>query len=507
MAQDTTGTNLAANWDDARVEPVCKVYADWNLDGDWSDADEDITAYVDRVTITHRLLDTAFGLPVLAGGRPSTAVITLRNPEHRFSPENTADGLAATYASIADRKAYRVPVMVDIGYHDPVNGDEVLRQFTGQIESAQPLEMPGRRELTYTCKGLDGFIERYTRSTDMQQDKRIDTIIAAHLTAAGLTSQDLDAGLFVLPFEWTDDTPLLAHLQSLAAADGGWLYWSKEGQARYERATHWLEGADHLAPVAVLTEGKATRQSHETVWRNVYSKVLVRYGRMAAGPILTVYEQAEPIEVAPNSTETVTARFIYPITGLITPKKGKDYKVSTPTGTDMKDSCSLSISADAAQAELTFTNSHATLSFLVRGLALKGYTVLMAESQQVRVETTLSLIDGEREYQMADNKWIVRKEQAQFVANRLLNLLERPREVITWTGRLCPFLELGDRVTVKNTAQGLDEDCYVMGLRLSYGRSARMEVDLLPSADTFPRTGYFTLDSSDYAAVSDPVYH
>lgn len=511
MAQSTAGTNLATNWDDARVVPVCKVYFDWNLDGDWADADEDVTAYVLSVSVTHRLLDDAFGLPVMGGGRPSTAAITLLNTAHRFSPEQTSTGLAATYASIANRKAYRVPVKITMGYNDPTNGNEVLTQFVGQVENAAPSESGGRREMAYTCQGIDGLIARHTLSTDVQQDTAIDTIIGAHLTTAGVTSQDLDNALTVLPYEWMDDDNLLSHLQALAAADGGWLYWSKEGQARYERATHWLETADHLTPVATLTAGQAVRQNQQTIWRNVYKSVVVRYARIAPGPLAYVYESPEPIEILPGATETVTCRFNAPVTGIIAPVEGESYVPTTPTGTDMSASCSLSVTSDAMQANLAFANAHGYLSILVRNLELQGYTLVTSETQQVRASSTLTggaeLIAGEREYRLADNPWVQRREQATFIANRLLNLLERPRELITWRGRLCPFLELGDRVTVQNSAQGLDEDCYVVAMQLDYGRSARMELMLLPVANVTPHTGYFILGSSAYSETSDEVYY
>ena len=511
MAQSTAGTNLATNWDDARVVPACRVYFDWNMDGDWGDVNENISSYVRGVTITHRLLDDAFGLPVLGGGRPSTATITLLNRAHYFSPEQTSTGLAATFTSVSNRKAYRVPVKIEMGYYDPINGNELLRQFTGQVESAVPREGPGRREMVYTCKGLDGLIERHTLSTDVQQDTAIDTIIGAHLTTAGITSQDLDKALTVLPYEWMDDDNLLSHLQNLAAADGGWLYWSKEGQARYERATHWLEGVAHLTAVATLTGAIATAQSHQTIWRNVYKSVVVRYARTAPGPLETVYESPEPIEIAPGATETVTCRFSKPITALVAPVEGDDYQPATPTGTDMAASCALTITNDAMQADLEFVNSHSYLSILIRGLTLRGYTLTTSEAQQVRKASTLTggseLIDGEREFRMADNPWIMRREQAEFVASRMLNLLERPREIITWRGRLCPFLELGDRVTAQNTAQGLNEDCYVVGMKLTYGRSARMELELLPVANVTPHTGYFIIGTSNYSETSDEVYH
>lgn len=505
MAQSIAGTNLASNWHSPVAEPVVRVYADWDLDGDYSDADEDISGYVLRVSIAHRLLDAVYGLPVLGGGRVSTASLTLLNPAHRFTPEN-ASGLAGTYASIAQRKAYRVPVKIEMGYRDAVNGAEVLTQFVGQVENADPNERAGQRMLVYTCKGLDGFIERHRIYSTVREDQRVDQLIAHYLTAAGLTAQQLDKAVTTLPFAWANGEPLLDLLRAFAAADGGWLYWDKAGVARYERATHWLESADSLTPQATLTGAVATQQRNEALYRNVFSSVRASYTPMARGPLRVVYTNDDVVEVPPAASTTITCEFTQPCSTVRTPVVQTDYSPASPAGSDMASHCSLTMTATATRAELTVTNSHASIPLYLYRLRIRGYIIAVGDAQEVRAETALTLIDGQRDHEVS-NPWLVRPEQAAFVARRMLTLLERPREIVTWTGRLCPWLELGDLVTVQNSAQGLDTTAYVVGLHPSYaGGALRMDAELLPQANVFPGGDYFALGTSKYQTPSDRVY-
>jgi len=503
--QNVTGTNLATNWKATDATPVCHVYADWDGDGDYNLPDEDLTDYVLKVNVTHRLLDPVFGLPVLGAGRPAEATITLNNAGHRYSPEN-ASGLAGTYTSISQQLCYRVPVVIDMGYVDTVNGEEVTRQFTGQIEGVQPAEAGGQRQLVYTCRGREALLERLTLDTGALQDQRIDKIIAMRLSGAGMTSMLLDRALFTLPYEWSDSENLLAHLQDLAAADGGWLYWSKEGQARFERATHWLEGT-HPTVVETLTTGLAVRQDQDTSWRNIYRSVIVDYAAISDGPVQVVYRAASPIEVRPNDTEEVTCVFTTPVTGVIKPEEGDDYDPTAPLGISMEAYCLLSLTSTAGRAVATFTNTHPTLSIFVKGFFLEGYTILRGDAQQVQVDSTLGLIPGQREYHLSQNPWVFCKDQAEMLACRLLDLLQQPAIVYTWTGRLCPYLEMGDKVKITNAAQGLSEDCYIVGMQITYGPAPRMSLELIPASRVFSGGPYFVLGSSKYQDPSDEVYY
>ena len=78
-----------------------------------------------------------------------------------------------------------------------------------------------------------------------------------------------------------------------------------------------------------------------------------------------------------------------------------------------------------------------------------------------------------------------------------------------YSGPLCPWLELGDRVTVQSSPQGIDADAWVVGIRGAADRSALLgQLTLLPCAGVYPHTDYFILGSSSYADTgSNKVFY
>lgn len=510
MVQSIAGTNLATNWHASYATPVVDVYADWNMDGDYGDAYENISAYVRAVRIEHRLYDQLLGMPMLGQTQPSTATIVIENAkvgavEHFFSPD-TAGGLGATYTPVANG-FYRVPVKVEMGYNDPVNGDEVLRQFTGVIEGYTDLERVGVRQVTFTCRGLDRLISQYKLTSAPQSGKRIDEILDGHLTTAGVASTSLDQSLTLLDWEWADDVNLLEHVRELAAADGGWLYFDKTGTALFERATHWLEGTEHTASQATLDEAGTVAFVDKLVWRNLYNSVVVEYSPVGPAPACQLYKAARTFIVPPSGAITEICRFTRVAEQAIDPVAGIDYDACSAGGKDLRSDLTVAMTAYAEQASVTLTNANANHAIYVYGLQIRGYPLVIDESQEVRSTSELSLIDGTKEYALRGNRWIQSRSQAQRLAGRLLELLQYPRRLWVWDGPLCPFLELGDRVTVVNTAKGLNDPGYIVGLVIDWqiGGLLTMSAEILPAANVFA-ANYFLLGTSEYSATSDPVY-
>lgn len=507
MAQSITGTNLGTNWHASYAEPVIEVYCDWNMDGDYSDAAENVSSYVLSGSCNAELYDPLVGLPMLGSGRMSSANVTLINPNGYFSPDNSA-GLAGTYPAVANG-LYRVPIIIKAGYTDPTNGDEVLRQFTGIIEGYGDSERIGTRQITLDCRGRERLLSQHKLTTNVQANKRIDEIIATHLSTAGETSVSLDRSVSIIDYEWLDDANLLEHLCLLAAADGGWFYYDENGVARYEHATHWLEGSDHTTPVATLDESGTLSITDALTWKDAYKSVLVEYSPVAVGPLATVYQAAKTLVVPPGKSITEKCRFMLIAESLATPEAGTDYDACSAGGTDLSSDLTVAVTPYAAQADVTLTNANANHALYVYGLQLRGFPIIIDEAQEVRAGSSLTVIDGEKEYAVRSNDWIQSKEQAERVANRMRDLLENPQRLWTWEGPLCPFLEMGDRVTVQNDTQGIDADGYLVGLTVSFrtGDLLRMTAKVLPVANVFAESSYFILGTSSYAATSAPVYY
>lgn len=507
MAQSVSGTNLVTNWRAHYAEPAVEVYCDWNMDGDYSDDAENVSAYVLSGTCNIELYDSLVGLPMLGGGRMSSAQVTLSNPNGYFSPDNSS-GLAGTYPAVANG-LYRVPIIIKAGYVDPTNGAETLRQFTGVIEGYGDSERIGVRQITLNCRGRERLLSQHKVTTNVQSDRRVDQLMATHLAAAGETSTALDRSVSIIDHEWLDDANLLEQLCLLAAADGGWFYYDENGVARYEHATHWLEGSNHINVVATLDEDGTLSITDALTWKDTYKSVVVEYSPIAVGLLATVYQAAKTIVVPPGKSITEKCRFMLVAKSIIAPQAGVDYDACSAGGTNLSGNLSVAVTPYAAQADITLTNTNANHAIYVYGLQLRGFPLVIDEAQEVRASSGLAVIDGEKEYAVRGNDWIQSREQAERVANRMRDLLENPQRLWTWEGPLCPFLEMGDRVNVKNGTQGIDADGYLVGLNVSFrtGDLLRMTARVLPVASVFAEPSYFILGTSNYAATSAPVYY
>ena len=113
MAQDISATNLDTNWAADGHTVTFKVEMDWGRTDSWTDE----TAYVLSARLNVSIYDRGLGLPALGETMPASGTIRLKNDTNRFSPDK------GTIAAIADG-IYRVPVRIEAGYVDSVNGAE-----------------------------------------------------------------------------------------------------------------------------------------------------------------------------------------------------------------------------------------------------------------------------------------------------------------------------------------------------------------------------------------------
>lgn len=509
MAQSTAGTNLATNWHASHAQPCAMVTVQW--DGtNWIDE----TARVESIEIRHALYSELKGLPVMGGDeiQPSTATLVMNNKDDRYTPDNDQSPLHNHIAG----GIYRVPVRIDMGYTDPTNGDEVLRQFTGEIESASEANSGGRKQVVLHC--VDNAIAtlQYKHRTTMQLDQRADEYIDTLLTAVGGISSTLDRGMNVIPFVWCDDENVWTECKAVAAADGGWFYFAKDGTARFERMTHWLEAADHTASQATINAARMWHYVDEIVWRDVYSSVIVAYTPRRIGSEQVIYESGRPITVGPGETVNLTALFKCPVASYIPPVVYTDFWPVTAGMNSQSSNVTITVTAYAMQADIAIANADPNYAAYVLDFQLRGYPVEGDETQEVRQDTTLdpALVEG-KIFSLRENDFMQTETQAAMIAGFLRDKLQRPRRLIGVQAVACPFLELGDRVTVAHymhqngAGSSVNIAGYVVGYTQRYQADGMysMELAVLPAADLFASANYFVVGTSAYGAASHDLFY
>lgn len=502
MAQPIAGTGLAAAFASSFRTPKRRVLIRW--DGvNWVDE----TSRVLSLSIDHALLGPE-GLPEISRGVPSSAEIVLDNRDGRYSVKKVGSQANTYYPN----GIYRVPVHINMGY-----GVDVLRQFTGEVVDAPGSETRGARRVTFQCVDESYALQQMKPITGVVVDQRVDQFMATLLAgaqaedalfAAAATSA-LDRGLAVVPYLWADDENLWEQLGRLAQSEAGLLHVSKEGEVRFWRQTAFLERAHSTTSQVTLTRGAAGELSESTSWRNAYTKVIVEGNPWVPGPVTQVYEAQAEIVVAPGETVTHHARLRHLTQAIIAPAAGTDYTAVSAGGLDLSASITVAITAYAQQAKVQFTNAHASQSVYVLGLCLRGEPLIGEGDDKQEYEATAGVIPGEKVYTVSGNHFVQTPVQMALAGSRLRDLLQRPRRTYAWRGPLCPWLELGDLVTVVDAEHGLNEGMLVMGLTIESDVTRQeMLVTLMPVTNLYPYTGYFVWGTSAYAdAASHRSYY
>lgn len=508
--QSISGTHLADTWNAVQTTPAVRVLVDWSGTGGWVDESERVLS----LRIMHSLYNEALGLPHIGDGAQSysTALVTFDNTGYRYSPNNSS-GLASTYPNLADG-IYRVPIRIDAGY-EYAGTPEYVRQFTGEIEDPSEDEAHGMKQVSMSCVGQEVAVMQHKFYSALYENERADAIIDAYLTEAGITggARVLDVANTVIPWAWTDGENLWDECMQVAQADGGFLFVSKLGVFTFRRGTSLAERSDSTTPCVELTSGNATAYRDKLSWRNCYSGVVVEYAGRYLGPADVVYTAPRQIVVPASGSVTEKCRLRLPVVGLYAPEAGTDYQAVT-AGMDEHTGVTVSTSEAAQHVEVTFANAHATLDAYILSFQLRGTPLLGDEAQEAEYETTLTpaKVPDTKVYRLSGNPYIQTREQAEVLGGYLRDRLQRPRRIYEWSGPLCPWLEVLDRVTLDRTVvtpnPGVDQDCWILGESISWrnGQMLTQTLRLLPADDVYAADDLFIFGSSAWAnSGSDKV--
>jgi hypothetical protein len=486
MAQAIPG-DMETNWNAGTALPSALVEVQW--DGtNWIDE----TARVAALSITMALYDQSIGLPGLGQAQPGSASLTLDNYDNRYSPDYTSSPIHASIAS----GIWQIPVRITLGY-----GADRLRQFTGWVEVPSEWHSDTEKTVSLGCIDNSYTIQQFKYSSIVIADQRADQIIGTLLTAAGITGGEraLDRGLSVIPWSYVDQENVWAQCQQIADADGGWCYCDENGVFRFERMSHWLEGAAHTASQVTLTNGAAWWMGDSISWQNIYSDVVVEYMPRISGAYGEVYRASRPLRVEASATLEQECCFSQSAVIATLPVAWTDYSPLTAGMRRVESGISVAMTAYGQRATLTFTNTN-TYPVYILDLVIRGVPLVADDAQQEKATSALGIVE-DKELSISGNFWLQTKVQAACKAAFLRDRLQRQRRLLSWRGPCAPWLQLGDRVTVQNPDSGVDLEAYVVGKELDYraGDMFEMTLALLPVAQMYgidDAESYFILDTS-----------
>jgi hypothetical protein len=479
---------------------------DWNFNGSYTDE----TAYLVRASGDYRI--AAPGSNILsARGIIPQMTLTLRN-DGRFSPFNTSGAL---YSYLQNGKAYHAPVRLNV----TIDGGSAVRVFTGYLKT--PVEnavtSTAAPTITFDCRGVEEQIQHMRMSTTLADfasyyDNNLTEaeIITEWLTDAGMTpgAGEIDKGLFVIPTAWLDDESPLDDIWQLAAACGGWVYSSREGEILYKNATYLAQG---VASSETIDEGDYEGLSLRYDDRELFSDVTVEASPRRRSDEAIIWEPEEVPVIPPDSTKTVTATFRQPAYSITS----VSYDAVTHSGTDLSADADLTQTQYAQRVEMEFTNDNTDYAMALRNLQILGEPMIGEPSTEEKREgdNTSGFWNSaynreQRSRRLRGNVYIQSRSQAAMLAEMLSDWHEMPTAYVIVTNAVgSPSRDLLDRITISNDSMlTSDLDVFITGIRWTASNSGFKQTIEGVAADVFypyadAAEGYFVIGTNKLGAT------
>ncbi len=475
----------------SQVNAAYELCVDLNRDRDFSDTNEDISAYWKSLRWQNGAM-----APFDAVARTNTLEVVLNNSTGRFSPEH-ASGLAGFElgALIRLRSTYSATTR---------------QHFIGWITEIAPAPgSKGPRETMVRAEGFFGRLLDAFVSLPVQQDKRYDEIVTALLggvsvyppgfvswllgdfsdlgvnTYLGSTTlySNLETG--VNTFNWAGDNwsrgvSVLSALRDLMATEGGFLYESRSGLIESFNRHHFLN--DMLNSVdATITETMLLRGGvHYEYGRDIANHVTVKFHPRTAGTSLeTVGTLQQSFNVPKNASATLRLAFddgsnnkigAYGVVCVA----NTDYRAYTQPdgmGAPMTDVVSVTVIEGGSNCQLLFTNRSAVAdAWIARGTRVRGYKITDFGAQEYVAADETSIGDFGRQQLVHDLKMLDDPEYARNLCAWELQTRADPRGQInglTIQANVSDALminalarTIGDRIAVSESQTGLSSAEY-----------------------------------------------
>jgi hypothetical protein len=433
-----------------------RCFVDWDHDGDFGEAFEDISAYL--VSARGEMRFSPPESSITAGrGIVANMSLTLRNADGRFSPLRTDGPL---YVYLANGGMYHAPCYLEVSIDGGANYDRV---FTGVLKLPNLNTLTTRQAptLTIDARSMEERLLQWRTSTPQVDFAAYHDggyteadLIEAWLDNAGVAAGDmtLDGGLIAVPWAWLDDESPVEEIWALAGACGGRYYCDPDGIHRYENMAHW-----QIRTRSTAVQRRYTKDDYRLLAaayddRDLYNTVTVEVAPRTLATLQVVWESDDAIKVSAGATETVTARFdaaVYVVDSIT-------FKARTVGGTNITADISISPTYQAQRATLAITNA-ADVAAYIYPLQVLGRTL---EGKPTREQTVESDTDGDNNAFFSDrginrtrslrgNFYIQEDAHAATLAQYILHRHEYPR--VTWRLTDCPGhpdLRLGDRIEI-----------------------------------------------------------
>lgn len=476
-----------------------KIYVDWDNDGTYVDAGEEVTT---RVLMMEASVTAERGRDQLRSFSPpraGQANATLDNESKDYSTDYT---LGPLYGLLLPGRRVRF---------DADNAGAATRIWTGVLEDLPQHPEIELKTVELVCLGrfsqLTGESSPIRISTALYQNVRIDECMAVVFDAVGITDYVLDTAKTTLAWWWLDNEDPFGALRSLLASEGpgSALYEDGQGRPVFESRHYRLLTARSATSQATFADTgtepyRLATLNHNPGQKDVANSIALTYRARAAQALAVVWSLGSTLSLAPNEARSVTVTSTDPFTAAVTPVNATDYTVSAGSLS--------SVSLDRTSgARVTITLTAGASGATVTGLQLRAQPVTVTSEvvvpQTIDVSASVAKY-GTRPYNPPDEP---RAEFAdlntmQDMANAIAGAYQNPRptgtvsiEAVT-AATIAQFVarEISDRITVVDAQTGLNSGAHVEQLKYEWDRYV-------------PRLhmGYEKADESSFLILDSPT--
>lgn len=405
------------------------------------------------------------GEKLVAAGDIGRLTVVLNNTTQRFSWLNAGAALHASIGGVLG--VHGKPVRLWQGF--VVSGSpEYVCIFTGVFNVWGENSAQGTVILTARDWG---FVYLQDRRSSLLYTNRLPgewTDVVA--TLAGVSTWQLDAGIYRIPWAWLDDESVVEEIWQTWEADGGLAYFDQSGRLRGEDILHWLS---HTS-VWTLDEGDYQLADPSFSADAVASQITVEWAGRTIGAATVLYTLDAVKTIMPGQTETWTARYQQACAALLpvaATAPDNDYAAQSYGGVELTSQLTVTLSAPyAQQCTVSVTNNSATAAARLTKLQLRGFPLLGGPTEQATANVPASALPYTRVRSVRGNAYLQSGVQGNGLAAGLAARANRVRPVWKLSGLLgIPQLELGDLVTFKdNRALGSGQSLNALVLGITW---------------------------------------
>jgi len=451
--------------------------------GGWTDITSDV--YMGSINLEYGIRGLAIDQRVAESG---TLSFTLRNDE------GNSGGLVGYYSlnHLNTRPGWNsnIRIRLSAGFEG-----SVVTRWMGWLDDAIPEPgMVNAKRVFCTVLDYQNILAYAPPDVAVQLNKTEDEIATALLDASTIAPVNRSIGVGPDTYPYAMDTlsgNLLTGFQDLCLSSFGYQYTKRDatdGQTvTYEPRTH-----RETTPAASIslpdTKTKTTTRPTKDV---TFDRIIISYTpryvvpRASMAGAVAIESSVPPTPLAPGASETIILDYTDPAQrdtriaamNVVSPVAGTDYTCNSAadgSGTNLSASVSVVMEAWADCVYLTFTNNHGTLSAYRTKCEVRGDGIYTLAEVKVQAVTGTGRRSTEIRMPFQDDPSVA-QGTANTLATQYLSehlLVETVSFFASQTTDLIGqvlLLDIGDTVYVQETVTGIDQVCFVNGIKWEFG--------------------------------------